>query len=219
MSARSATSCGAHACAPRTRFASFCAEAIVRLAIATTCTPARAKPDASPVPTRPAPMKPSVIFFRGICYELYERSAGAVARGRQSQISRGAGSTPAARSRLSSTCPQPWTSTLSEVPNEKADRSPDAGRIRRHDSQRRSADARQFERQKKGQGQRQEGRSQELKVHRPSRAAQGQKGGISPPFCFCGYNRGPDPIRARLKSPHDDPTLPLASLSTRRPRT
>jgi len=34
--ARSATSCGAQARAPRTRFASFCAEAIFRLAIATT---------------------------------------------------------------------------------------------------------------------------------------------------------------------------------------
>src|SRR6059036_571349 len=80
MSARSATSCGAQARAPRTRFASLSAEAIFRLAIATTFTPARAKLDASPVPTRPAPMKPSVNFFGGICYELYE-SAGAVARG------------------------------------------------------------------------------------------------------------------------------------------
>src|SRR5258708_20540737 len=101
------------------------------------------------------------------------------------------GSTPAAGSRLSSTCPQQWTLTLNEVPNEKADRSPDAGRIRRHDSQRRSAGARyagdtravrdpgdaqsgeqegrQVGRQEKGQGQsqKQEGRIQELKPHRP----------------------------------------------------
>src|SRR5258706_7994844 len=82
MSARSATSCGAQARAPRTRFASFCAEAIFRLAIATTDTPARAKPVASPVPTRPAPMKPSVNFFGAICYELYE-GARDVACGRQ----------------------------------------------------------------------------------------------------------------------------------------
>src|SRR5438876_4775882 len=140
-SARSATSCGAQARAPRMRFASLSAEAIFRLAIATTFTPARAKLDASPEPTRPAPMKPSVNFFGGICYELYE-SAGAVARGRQLQIIWDIGSTPAAGSRLSGTCPQEWTSTLSEVPNEKADRSADARRIRRHDFQRRSAGAR-----------------------------------------------------------------------------
>src|SRR5437773_12182716 len=82
MSARSTTSCGAQARAPRTRFASLCAEAIFRLAIATTLTPARAKVDASPEPARPAPTKPSVNSVGGICYELYER-AGPVARRRQ----------------------------------------------------------------------------------------------------------------------------------------
>src|SRR5258708_33013647 len=39
-----------------------------------------------------------------------------------------------------------------------------------------------------------------------------------PPFCFCAYNRGPDPIRALLKSPSSDPIFPLTSLSTRRPK-
>src|SRR3979490_828912 len=97
------------------------------------------------------------------------------------------GSTPAARSRLSGTCPQLWTSTLDEVSNEEADRSPDGRRVRRHDFQRRGANAshagdtrairdtggarqggkqedRQVGRQEKGQGQgqKQEGRSQEL---------------------------------------------------------
>src|SRR5439155_26936072 len=141
MSARSASSSGAQARDPRTSFASLRAEAIFRLAIATTLPPARAKPDASPVPTRPAPMKPSVNFFGGICYELYE-SAGAVARGRQLQIIWDTGQRRRQARVLASTCPQQWTSTLSEVPNEKADRSPNAGRIRRHDSRRRSADAR-----------------------------------------------------------------------------
>src|SRR3982074_1548779 len=119
------------------------------------------------------------------------------------------GSTPAARSRLSGTCPQLWTSTLDEVSNEEADRSPYGRRVRRHDFQRRGANAsyagdtrairgsgdarqggeqedRQVGRQEKGQGQsqEQEGRSQELKPHRPLGAAQDQKGGTSRLFAF-----------------------------------
>src|SRR5882762_9477054 len=129
-------------------------------------------------------MKPSANFFGGICNELYE-DARTVACGRRVILH--IGSTPAARSRLSGTCPQLWTSTLDEVSNEKADRSPDARRVRRHDFQRRGANARhagdtrairgtgdarqggeqedrQVGRQEKGQGQgqKQEGRIQEL---------------------------------------------------------
>src|SRR5712691_3327600 len=92
MSARSAVSCGEQTRAYGMRFASACAEATLRLATATTSTPARANADASPVPTRPAPMKPSLIFSVCICYQLYD-----VALGRQDHL--GTGSTLALRLR------------------------------------------------------------------------------------------------------------------------
>src|SRR6266513_1635350 len=154
------------------------------------------------------------------------------------------GSTRAAPSRLSTTCPQPWTSTLSEVPNEEADRSPDGRRLCRRDSQRRGAGARhaddnrpirdtgetrqsaeQEDRQVGGQekGQSQKDRIQELKRHPPLRAARHRKGGTSRLFLFCsaalrpkGYNRGPEPGGAGLNSRAPTPILPLSSLSPRR---
>src|SRR6266849_6726733 len=237
-STRSATSCGAQTRAPGTRFASACAEATLRLARATTSTPARANPDASPVPTRPAPTKPSLSFSACICYQLYD-----VAPGRQAgSFGRGVNAcgAPALLSHVRSN--GHVHSTLNEVPNEKPDRSNHRRSVRHDGVQRDRADAESHsgntrasrdtgdtgaeshareaghlqgegrQRQEKGQGQ-----SQELKPHRPTGRA-GPERRDFPPFCFCRYNRGPDPIRALLKSPHDDPTLPLASLSTRRPK-
>jgi hypothetical protein len=65
--------------APGILRASFRAEDALRLATAATLRPERAKLIASPVPTFPAPMNPSLSLLARICYELY----GAVARGRQ----------------------------------------------------------------------------------------------------------------------------------------
>src|SRR6267142_1376114 len=156
-------------------------------------------------------MKPSANFFGGICNQLYE-DAKTVACGRRVILH--IGSTPAARSRLSGTCPQLWTSTLDEVSNEKADRSPDARRVRRHDFQRRGANAghagdtgasrdtgdaqggeqegRQVRRQEKGQGQEQEGRIQELSRTGPHRPRKTQKAG-PPAFFFLWRGLAPAP--------------------------
>src|SRR5258706_16276838 len=141
------------------------------------------------------------------------------------------GSTPAARSRLSGTCPQIWTSTLDEVSNEKADRSPDGRRVRRHDFQRRSANAghaddthasrdpgdsqggeqedRQVGRQEKGQGQgqEQEGRIQELGRTGPHGPRKTQKAG-PPAFFFLRRGFAPAPTKGKgynrrlIKGPH-----------------
>ncbi|TMH80438.1 MAG: hypothetical protein E6H51_01370 [Betaproteobacteria bacterium] len=144
------------------------------------------------------------------------------------QINWGIGSTRAAGSRLSGTCPREWTSTLSEVPNEKADRSPDGRRIRRHDSRGRSADARhaggarairdsggaresgeqegrQVGRQEKGQSQRQEGRIQELKAAPAPTGRAGPERRDLPRFCFWGTTpqlRGRDTIAGLMPSAH-----------------
>src|SRR5690348_3686639 len=127
-SARSATSWDeGKARAPGTRRASARAEVALPLATATTLRPERAKFIASPVPTLPAPMIPRVRFFPRICYQLY----GGVACRRQS----GRRVNPAAEPALLSSCP--WQVTgipfiSYEVEHEKADRSPDGRRIRRH---------------------------------------------------------------------------------------
>src|SRR5689334_11149549 len=71
-SARSAASWSEDtARAPGTRRASARADAMLRLATTATPQRARAKLVASPVPTLPAPMIPSLSFFLGICYQLY----------------------------------------------------------------------------------------------------------------------------------------------------
>ena len=65
---------------------------------------------------------------------------------------------------------------------------------------------RQVGRQEKGQGQKQEGRIQELKQHRPLGPRKTKKAG-PPAFFFCGtafrlkrYNRGPEPGGTGLNS-------------------
>src|SRR5215470_13204845 len=70
-------------------------------------------------------MIPSVSFFRGICFQLY----GGVAWRRQTELRVNAAAEPA----LVSSCPRPraFSFTSKGVPNEKADRSPDACFFRR----------------------------------------------------------------------------------------
>jgi len=83
-----------------------------------------------------------------------------------------------------------------QTPSTPAAPAQSATRRRRQTAGKKAAKSRQEKAKAKA-----EGRSQELKLHRPSRAAAGPEGGTSPPFCFVDTIAGPIPSAARLKSP------------------